>query len=341
MSSEGLVKFLRKRWLLHLLFWVGFIASFSLGWLNGYHSMQYFLLNYVGVLLIYAALIYGTLYIVYGFFVQRKMYALAFVLLLILLLSATHVSAWFYNISNPEGRTITLLNYMPFYSFLAMFALALKIARGAYLQLSEELKQKEALLEQKEHFLRSQIHPHFLFNTLNNFYGLSIEKAEVLPALMLRLSNILRHQIYNSESSHIQLIKEIDYLKDYIELERIRHAENLSFRFSFPETIPANLYIMPSVLIVFFENAFKHSNNISTQLIEIFGEAKLVNNELHFRLKNSYPDKSFPNHEKASGMGLKNVRSRLELLGEENYSLRTERKDGFFEVELRMKLKRA
>ncbi len=341
MSSEGIVKFLKKRWLLHFLFWVGFIASFSLGWLNGYHSLQYFLLNYVGVLLIYAALIYGTLYIVYGYLIQRKVYVAAALFFVALLVAATHVSAVFYNISNPEGRTINLLNYLPFYSFLAMFALALKIARGAYLQLTDELKQKEALLEQKEHFLRAQIHPHFLFNTLNNFYGLAIEKSDSLPELMLRLSNILRHQIYNSESAYIQLSIELAYLKDYMELERIRHAENLSFQFLVKSEIPDDVYIIPSVLIVFVENAFKHSKNISTQLIEITGEVELVDDELHFRLKNSYPDKSFPNHEKASGLGLKNVRSRLEMLGAENYALHTEQKDGYFEVQLRMKLKRA
>jgi hypothetical protein len=174
---------------------------------------------------------------------------------------------------------------------------------------------------------------------LNNFYGLALEKSDELPELMIRLSNILRHQIYNSEASFIALKTEVDYLKDYIALEKIRYGENLSFHFSFPEHIPSQLFVMPSVLIVLFENAFKHSNTIASQLIEINGYMEVVDNDLVFFLENTYPNNQRVVYDKYEGMGLKNVTSRLSLMGEDHYSLLTETKNGKYSVSLRMKLK--
>ena len=175
---------------------------------------------------------------------------------------------------------------------------------------------------------------------MNNFYGLALDKSDELPDLMIRLSNILRHQIYNSESSSISFKTEISYLKDYIELEKIRHADNLSFQFIFPESVPENLYIIPSILIVFFENAFKHSNTISAQLIEIKGYMKVVENELIFFLENNFPQNPKTVFDKYEGLGLKNVKNRLELMGENNYNLQSESKNGKYSVSLIMKLKR-
>ena len=335
-----LLRILKKRMWLHVLFWLVFSFAFSLGWAGRGFTWQYIFINYLGNLAVYVVYIYATLYFAYGYFVPRKQYVFSLLSFIGLLMCATQGSAWLYNISNEQGKIIGLQNFLPFYIFLAAFTLALKIARGAYLSLQQEIEQKQDLVNQKEYFLRAQIHPHFLFNTLNNFYGLALEKSDALPGLMIRLSNILRHQIYNSESSYISLEKEINYLNDYIELEKIRHAENLSFQFSFPETIPQNLFVIPSVLIVFFENAFKHSNNISSQLVEISGSLTIEGNEMKFCLENSYPDKSFPKHEKESGLGLANVKKRLSLWGKENYSLFTGKANGKFSVSLTMKLKK-
>ncbi len=335
-----LLKLLKKRLHLHAFFWLVFTGAFSLGWAGQGFSWKYILINYVGNLIVYFVYINVTLYFAYGYFVPRKNYLASLLVFVLLLLCATQASAWLFNVSNDEGKTISLLNFLSFYIFLAAFTLALKIARGAYISLAQEIALKQDLLNQKEYFLRSQIHPHFLFNTLNNFYGLALDKSDQLPGLMIRLSNLLRHQIYNSDSSYISLEKEINYLKDYIELEKIRHAENLSFQFSFPETIPGNLFVIPSVLIIFFENAFKHSNNISSHLIEISGFLKVEGNEMKFHLENSYPDKSFPKHEKENGLGLNNVKNRLALLGEDSYTLHNEKKNGIYSISLSIKLKK-
>ncbi len=339
MRNEILIKLLKKRMFLHAFFWAVLAFSFSLGWVGAGYSWHYILANYFGTLAIYFIYINTTLYFAYGFFVPREKYLFSLLVFVVLLLCATQANALLYNVSNDQGRTISLQNFLPFYIFLAAFTLALKIARNAYLTLASEIAQKQELLNQKEYFLRSQIHPHFLFNTLNNFYGLALEKSNELPELMIRLSNILRHQIYNSEASFIALKTEVDYLKDYIALEKIRYGENLSFHFSFPERIPSQLFVMPSVLIVLFENAFKHSNTIASQLIEINGYMEVVDNDLVFFLENTYPNNQRVVYDKYEGMGLKNVTSRLSLMGEDHYSLLTETKNGKYSVSLRMKLK--
>jgi two-component system, LytTR family, sensor kinase len=341
MDRQIWVNLLKQRWLLHSLFWLVFGFFYSLGYIGKDLSIAYILQNYVAVMLLYAAFIYSCLYIVYGYLVSKGYYLPALVSFVILLFGAGFLNAWLYNTGNPESKGVTAFNFIPFYAFLAAFTIALKMARGLYLSLLHEIRVKENLLSQKEYFLRSQIQPHFLFNTLNNFYGLALDKSEQLPDLMLRLSSMLRHQIYNSDLPHVSLQSEVSYLKDYIELEKIRYAENLSLDFSFPDKGIDNLYIMPAVLIVFLENAFKHGKGISTQLIEIKGHLRVEGDYLDFYLENTFPAKQFMESATYGGLGLANVRKRLELLGTENFELQTEENAGRYIVHLRIKLKSA
>lgn len=338
MEKEFLLKYLNKRLFLHLLFWSVFSLFFSIGFVRESYSAIFILLNFIGIILLYIFYVYTTLYFIYNYLVKKKHYFLAAFIFIILLLGATTINAWTFNISNSKQQVVSYQNFVPFYLFLAAFTLALKIARQSYLSLQREIDIKEDLLQQKEYFLRSQIHPHFLFNTLNNFYGLALEKSSELPDLMIRLSNILRHQIYHSESSYISLSKEINYLKDYIELEKIRHEENLSFQFLFPAATHDNLFVTPSIFIVFFENAFKHSNDVSSQSIHIQGYLKIEQDQLDFYLENSSPNKLSLEQDENSGFGLQNVKKRLELLGKDNYDLHIENKKHLYSVSLKIKL---
>ncbi len=339
MNRETLTRFLMKRGWLHMAFWLLFAVFYSLGYVGKGYSTLYILENYVGVLFLYVAYIYSNLYLVYGILIKRRYYGVAFILFAALLFACSYINAWIYNITNPDRPPISAMNMIPFYMFLAVYALALKMARGLYLNLVHEIKVKEDLLNQKEYFLRSQIQPHFLFNTLNNFYGLALDKSGQLPSLMLRLSNILRHQIYNSELAYVSLENEITYLKDYIELEKIRYADNLSLRFSFPVGDLSNLFVTPAVMIVFFENAFKHGKSISSQLVEINGHLRVDGGEVDFYLENTFPQRATSGKNEYGGLGLRNVRKRLELLGTENFNLQTGKESNRFFVRLRMKLK--
>ncbi|HRG90810.1 MAG TPA: sensor histidine kinase [Chitinophagales bacterium] len=339
MNSRQLITILQKRVTLHVVFWLVWALALGMGYVGKSYPLTFLLANYVGVMVLYFLWVNTSLYIIYDKLISRHRLLLALLAFVGLLVLFTNANAWLYNVSNSEGKSISFQNFLAMYVFLAAFAMALKAGRAAYLALYHEMQAKEELLRQKEYFLRSQIHPHFLFNTLNNFYGLALEKADTLPGLMLRLSNILRHQIYHSESEYILLEKEIDYLKDYIELEKIRHSDNLRFVFSFPQQVPPALYVPPAVMIVFLENAFKHSSHVAGNLVEITGHIKIENDRLFFYLENTFPQRPPAAGNNPGGIGLKNVVKRLELYGNDTNKLDMGVAGNRYIVKLEMKLK--
>lgn len=339
MNSRQLISVLQQRTLLHVVFWLVWALALSMGYWGKGYPFTFFLANYVGVMVLYFLWVNTSLYLIYDKLITRRRPLIALLAFVGLLALFTNANAWLYNVSNGEGKTVSFQNFLAMYVFLAAFAMALKAGRAAYLALYREMQAKEELLRQKEYFLRSQIHPHFLFNTLNNFYGLALEKADTLPGLMLRLSNILRHQIYHSESEYILLEKEIAYLKDYIELEKIRHGDNLRFVFSFPQQLPDALYVPPAVMIVFLENAFKHSSHVAGNLVEITGHIKVENDRLFFYLENTFPQRVPDKRPEQNGLGLTNVLKRLELYGADNHKLDITTANNRYVVKLEMKLK--
>jgi LytS/YehU family sensor histidine kinase len=185
--------------------------------------------------------------------------------------------------------------------------------------------------------LQSQLSPHFLFNTLNNLYGLSLIKDEKLPSLLLKLSDLLRHSVYQTRDSFVLLNEEIDYIENYIEFEKIRLNGRLNIIVNLEKSDTAR--IAPMLLIVFIENAFKHSKNSSSQFIKIEIKLKLWENNILFSVYNSY-DKSYINMNtinKNSGLGLENAKRRLELLYPSQFDLQIDDRDDVYKVILQLK----
>jgi two-component system LytT family sensor kinase len=175
------------------------------------------------------------------------------------------------------------------------------------------------LKEQELHYLKKQIHPHFLFNTLNTIYGFSLRKSEETPELILKLSNLLDYILYQVQKPKVGLSEEIDHIKEYISLEKIRFQDTLNVSFE-TKSIDPTIEIPPMLFIPFIENTFKHGAIIDGFLtIEI--QIETTKNQLIFSSRNSYRKK---NDETGSiGLGLENIEKRLELLFGENYTLET------------------
>jgi sensor histidine kinase YesM len=171
--------------------------------------------------------------------------------------------------------------------------------------------------------LQSQLSPHFLFNTLNNIYGLSISDHTRVPALLLKLSELLRYTVYEAKEVYVPLQDEIHYLENYIEFEKIRLGTRLSLSSSLQQVVDSSVTIDPMLLVVFVENAFKHSKNIAQKNIFIEIKLELLNNKVHFNITNSYhPGSSDINNNKNhSGFGLESVRKRLNLLYNKKHEL--------------------
>ena len=171
--------------------------------------------------------------------------------------------------------------------------------------------------EQELNYLKMQIHPHFLFNTLNTIYGFAIKKSHQTPEIILKLSNLLDYILYQVSKPRVSLHDEVLHIQEYVDLERIRFEETLKVNLIYSE-IPDTVQIAPMLLIPFVENAFKHGNIMNGYLTILINVA-LKEDELNFSIKNTFlPDE---NGDKEGGIGLENIKKRLELHYPENYIL--------------------
>lgn len=189
--------------------------------------------------------------------------------------------------------------------------------------------------------LQSQLSPHFLFNTLNNLYGLSITDHEKVPDLLLKLSELLRYSVYETKEAFVSLAEEVKYLKNYIDFEKIRLGERLNMKENFPAPAELNVRIAPMLLIVFLENAFKHSGNTYDDKIYVKMDLEVQDQHLLFRVENSYtkPGPELAGLKKHSGFGLENLRKRLDLLYKGKHELKIEQSGKEFKVNLILKSK--
>jgi two-component system LytT family sensor kinase len=184
--------------------------------------------------------------------------------------------------------------------------------------------------EQELQYLKMQIHPHFLFNTLNTIYGFAMKQSEQTPELILKLSNLLDYILYQIDKPRVSLSEEVLHIKEYIELEKIRFQETLKVSFSSTEINP-DLQIPPMLLIPFVENAFKHGGIVNGYLqIEI--DVEIEDNNLIFSMANTIIEVESNGNNK--GIGLENIRKRLELHYPENYKVENAIEDKWYRVKL-------
>lgn len=215
----------------------------------------------------------------------------------------------------------------PTYNFLITSVLISGFGLG--LRFSEKMIYNEKLRKEAEKeklhseltFLKNQISPHFFFNTLNNIYSLIEIDAEESKKAVLQLSKMMRYLLYESNSSFTSLSKEIEFMKNYVELMRLRLSYKVKLKVSFPEKFE-NIQIPPLLFISFIENAFKHG--ISYREPSFITINMSVNNkEIVFWCSNSIVSNNKKNSEtnQNSGIGLENIKKRLELLYPEKHSL--------------------
>ena len=184
--------------------------------------------------------------------------------------------------------------------------------------------------------LRSQASPHFMFNVLNNMVALARKKSDLLEPSLLKFSLLMRYMLYEADEDKVSLEKEIDYLQSYIDLQQQRFGKNVQVNVSF-QKIDDNYEIEPMLLIPFVENAFKHGTGlIEGAMIKI--QLKVENNKLDFTVQNKYDPSSTEVKDKTSGIGLANVKRRLNLLYSDKQHLLITKKDNWFNVSLQLNL---
>lgn len=202
------------------------------------------------------------------------------------------------------------------------------------LQNLQKEKQSENLKTELS-FLRSQISPHFLFNVLNNIVAMVRLKSEELEPTIIKLSSLLQYMLYESGDEKVLLKNEIESLQNYFDLQKLRLNKNVKLQIHFDVKEDWHS-IEPMLLIPFVENAFKHNNGVINNS-EISIELNVLNNNLFFKVKNNYMQNNGAK-DKISGIGLANVKRRLDLLYPNTHRLQIDNLNGWYEVYLKLVL---
>ncbi|MEM8526954.1 MAG: histidine kinase [Bacteroidota bacterium] len=336
------------------LFWILTWLFITFMLLNGWEEpRRYFSRSWVAFLGIAIVVVVNLRYLLPRYFFSQRQ--VLFVLIGILLIAIiTFLLYWeplpWVEWWQPKGKRSSLPRHLPskvyngfkwlnrFMPFLITFlgSTLFEIANYATRKEKEAVQSQKEKLETEIKFLRSQINPHFLFNSLNNIYTLTLLQSQKAPENLLRLSEMLRYMLYDCEAEKVPLQKEIVYLKNYISLQQLKDSEGMNIQLQLEDYQP-NALVPPLLLIPFVENAFKHSKieDQNKGWIEI--ELKVDAQQLIFEVKNSIPSASFAK-DKVGGIGLENVKRRLALLYPKKHQLKIEKQEQQFAICLQLDL---
>lgn len=232
-----------------------------------------------------------------------------------------------------------LLICLPISLLFLFFGIAIALARHA---VRMQVTNAKILKEQKESELRlllSQLSPHFLFNTLNNIYGISLTQQQRVPKLLLKLSELLRYSVYETREEFIPLQNELLYLRNYIDFEKIQNGKRLLLKLAIEEHSDERIRIAPMLLIVFVENAFKYSKATRKPNMWIAITLQVKGGWIFFTIENSFEPgyREQSGFEEPSGIGLHHTLKRLNLIYGNEYLYNAQEGDDKYYVELRLK----
>lgn len=217
---------------------------------------------------------------------------------------------------------------------LMMFAMAIGYVLQEYLlKIKKEESIKEQHLIAELVLLKSQISPHFLFNVLNSLYALTLKMSKETPDVILKLSDILRYSLYETQEKEISIIKEIHILNTYIDIERLRLPANASISFHYGQ-VKDSVIIAPMLMLPLIENAFKHGTNSTIGASHIDAALYCDENTLIFKCINTFKEQSVKDF---GGIGIENIRKRLQLLYPSKHSLKINKDVKTFSVTLEIK----
>jgi len=310
------LKSLFKRIMIHVLFWILIVLYFAWGF--GFHTgFKDSILNAMFYLPGDMLMVYTLIYFLIPRYLINKKYGKFFSgLFLGLACCAFYAWATHLALSTDEafkGFEMTVgMNVLPFVH-VSGIAISIKLLSFWYKQKQQTIEAEQQRTQVELEMLKNQLHPHFLFNTLNNLYAYTLERSSKAPEIVLKLSSLLRFMIYESNAPFISLNEEIDLLRHYIELEQLRYGDRLDI--SFVINGQTNYYqIAPLLLLPLLENAFKHGTSKQIDQCWISLNLSVTEDIMNFKLVNSMDKDQANGQFKTGGLGLNNVKRRLELL---------------------------
>jgi two-component system, LytTR family, sensor kinase len=348
-AGDELEKVIKSRTVLHVMFWASVIV--------GYILVQPFLLhdfvivnNLVRIsakFMLISLMCYANLYWLWPTFAKARKWSYIYVVLLVLLNGCTAYLLFLLETSMTEQPNLYRdFRYKWYYfgtQFISNFwfvgsTMALHLARQYFLTKFQMSRIQIENLKSEIKYLTEQINPHFLFNALNNIYVQIDRSNRSARETVAIFSELLRYQLYECSTEHVSLLQEFKYLQDYIALQKMRKSDRLQVSFSFPE-LQRDLRIPPLLFVGFIENAFKFVSNYKEKENFIYVHFAIINQELIFQTTNSFePSGNINIANNHHGLGLKNIKRRLELQFPKKHELLIQNTNGVFSIQLKVKL---
>ena len=350
MNSRGFYTITLKH---HIVFWTIYFLINTFRWGRYFDDFLYSFQSGLLGFPIHIFLCYLNIYVLMPRFIFKKKYSLFILFLLssIFMMVVVKFNLTYYLLNSnvwPEGpeivNTLTanyVMDMMIGELYVITFVTAIKITSDWIQENKRSSDLEKAQLETQLLFLRSQVSPHFFFNTLNNIYSLSLEGSKRTPKVILKLSELMRYLIYDTKNKRQDLSNEILCIQNYLELEKIRYSDNLEINMNIVGQIEGKV-IAPILLLSFVENAFKHGANKSIDKIKIDIDFNVKGDFLNFKIVNQIPVR--PKNKQIfkrnqGGIGLSNVKKRLKLgYKKDDYKMSINSSNNLFTVKLKIKV---
>ncbi|WP_347158419.1 sensor histidine kinase [Pontibacter chitinilyticus] len=321
----------------HLLFWVVYVVFFGLlygSYIDDYYNA--FMVELVELPFKMGLVYFNMYYLLPRYLLQNRYlefftYLLLLMALIAALMQFVLVPFLIHPFFCPTTCTEDNLTFYRFVkngvniSYVVAITAVIALLKNWYSHQQAARNLTQDKLEAELKVLKAQIHPHFLFNTLNSLYSLTLKKSDNAPEAVLKLSGLMNYMLYEANAAKVPLEKELNYIRNYIALERIRYGERVDVAYTEAGNI-AGQHLAPMLLLPFVENAFKHGVSTETGNAWIRIDVKVQDQRLVLLVENcKCGDRaSRSTRDMASGIGLKNLRRRLELLYKDRFVLEVE-----------------
>ncbi len=345
-SYGRLNRLINNRLLQHVAYWLVFVSFFSIVWGSYDFDFEKTFSIQLILLPLHAALVYFVIYFLIPHYLFRRKVALFFLLYWLTLFVAAVLNRCIDNY-------VILARYLPHWYSMSLFhpvvllstiiklnfPLALPVTIKVFNYLAQVQRSQQELerkkIEAELSFLKAQIHPHFLFNTLNSIYALVLKKSDVAKEVVLKFSHLLRYVLYDTNQEKVALQQEVDFIKDYLSLEKLRFEQwlnvNVQAKGNMRETKIAPMLITP-----FVENAVKHCGGRPDAMAHIEINMEVKTGIFTLQVRNTVGNGT--DSETVGGVGLLNVKKRLDLLYPKAYQLNIKESHAWYEVYLSIKL---
>lgn len=336
-------EFVKRDAIYHILFWLVLYVSFIFIDTRKYGLGITVSKEFINIAF-YIILVYFNIYYLIPKYLSQKDYIVYGVFLLLSAIIITPIKTLFFYLSYPNNPA--LQDYFVSHQRMIFLSNLFIVSSSTLFQMvldwqKHQIEKKELLHQTAQselNFLKTQINPHFLFNTLNNLYALTLKKSDKAPEIVLKLSEMMRYMLYDCNERRVYLSKEVNYIQNYLELEKLRQKQSFNVNFSYKGLLK-DQKIAPLMFIPFIENSFKHGLN--QHLNEGFLDIKMDirEKEIFFTVENSKSKKApYQGIKKAGGIGLANVKRRLNLVYPNAHDLIIEDKPNTYKIELRINL---